>query len=107
MYTKKLIILIGMVFLLSVTQAQEKKDAVWEVLNQKTDGPPALSPLPTELQLKYHYMEKQMFIHFTVNNFTGKQWGDGTESPILMHVRSAENEAVKKPSTSVPRWVLK
>ncbi len=22
-----------------------------------------------------------MFIHFTVNNFTGKQWGDGTESP--------------------------
>jgi len=36
MYTKKLIILIGLVFLLSVTQAQEKKDAQWEGLNQKT-----------------------------------------------------------------------
>ena len=36
---------------------------------------------PTKLQLKYQYMNKHLFIHFTVNNFTGKQWGDGTESP--------------------------
>jgi alpha-L-fucosidase len=74
-------IIIAFILTFSIVPAQEKKNEIWEVLNQNTDGPAAISPLPTELQLKYQYMEKQLFIHFTVNNFTGKQWGDGTEHP--------------------------
>ncbi|MCR5823464.1 MAG: alpha-L-fucosidase [Lachnospiraceae bacterium] len=34
---------------------------------------------PTERQIRYEDMEFTGFIHFTVNTFTGKEWGDGTE----------------------------
>ncbi len=81
MVLQKSIIVLGLVLAVISANAQKEESEVWKVLNQKTGGPAAISPLPTELQLKYQYMEKQMFIHFTVNNFTGKQWGDGTEHP--------------------------
>lgn len=32
-------------------------------------------------QLAWHEMELTTFIHFGPNTFTGKDWGDGTESP--------------------------
>lgn len=37
--------------------------------------------MPTERQLKHQQLEFYGFIHFTVNNFMDKEWGDGTESP--------------------------
>jgi alpha-L-fucosidase len=38
-------------------------------------------PRPTPQQLAWQREELAMFIHFTVNTFTGREWGDGTESP--------------------------
>ncbi len=37
--------------------------------------------VPSDRQLKHQQMEFYAFIHFTVNTFTDKEWGDGTESP--------------------------
>ena len=38
---------------------------------------------PTPRQLDLQKMEFYAFVHFTVNTFTDKEWGDGTESPAL------------------------
>ena len=37
------------------------------------------SILPSERQIAYQQTEFYAFIHFTVNTFTGREWGDGTE----------------------------
>lgn len=38
---------------------------------------------PTLRQLQLQKMEFYAFVHFTVNTFTGKEWGDGSENPVL------------------------
>jgi alpha-L-fucosidase len=40
-------------------------------------------PVPTLAQLRWQREEVAIFVHFTVNTFTGREWGDGTESPSL------------------------
>lgn len=39
--------------------------------------------VPNENQLRWFEMEQYAFIHFGVNTFTGKQWGDGTEDESI------------------------
>ena len=41
--------------------------------------------VPTEQQIAYQRMELIGFIHYTVNAFTDKEWGDGTESPAIFN----------------------
>ena len=49
-------------------------------------GPPApYGPTPSTRQLRWHEMEFYGFIHFTINTFTGKEWGYGDESPSLFN----------------------
>ena len=38
---------------------------------------------PSERQLAVQRMEFYAFIHFSVNTFTDREWGDGSESPAL------------------------
>lgn len=38
---------------------------------------------PTPRQLTYQQMEFNGFIHFTINTFTGKEWGTGQEDPSI------------------------
>ncbi len=38
---------------------------------------------PTERQLMWQSLELTAFFHFTVNTFTGKEWGKGTENPNI------------------------
>ena len=40
--------------------------------------------VPTEIQYEW-LNRKTAFIHLTVNTFTGKEWGDGTESPSIFN----------------------
>ncbi len=40
-------------------------------------------PRPTRAQLAWQRDEFALFVHFGVNTFTDREWGDGTESPSL------------------------
>ena len=42
-------------------------------------------PVPTPAQLQWHRDELAMFLHFGVNTFTNREWGDGTESPSIFN----------------------
>ena len=40
-------------------------------------------PVPSAAQLQWQRDELAMFIHFGVNTFTNREWGDGKESPAI------------------------
>ncbi len=42
-------------------------------------------PRPSRAQLEWQRDELAMFIHFGVNTFTDREWGDGTESPQIFN----------------------
>lgn len=44
---------------------------------------PRPRPRPTPSQLRWQREQLALFIHFTVNTFTGREWGDGSESPSI------------------------
>lgn len=41
--------------------------------------------VPAERQIQLQDMEFYAFVHFTVNTFTGREWGDGTESERIFN----------------------
>lgn len=41
--------------------------------------------IPTQSQYEWQQIELAAFIHFGMNTFTGKEWGDGTEDPALFN----------------------
>lgn len=72
-------------------QAQEKNDYYVKhvefpqgaTLEQKVDMAARLVPTPQ--QLKWQQMELTAFLHFGINTFTGREWGDGKENPALFN----------------------
>lgn len=47
--------------------------------------PEPYGPLPSSRQLGWHELEYYMFVHFTVNTFTDKEWGYGDESESVFN----------------------
>ncbi|MCQ2519043.1 MAG: alpha-L-fucosidase [Lachnospiraceae bacterium] len=51
-----------------------------------------ISVIPTERQIQFQELEFYAFIHFTVNTFTDKEWGDGNESPDIFNPEKLDAE---------------
>lgn len=47
--------------------------------------PAAAGALPTPQQLAWQRQETALFVHFGVNTFTNREWGDGTEDPRIFN----------------------
>ena len=41
--------------------------------------------VPSERQVSFQRTEFYAFVHFTVNTFTNREWGDGTEDPAIFN----------------------
>ncbi|MDE6593537.1 MAG: alpha-L-fucosidase [Oscillospiraceae bacterium] len=48
--------------------------------------------VPHVRQFCFQQLEFYAFIHFTVNTFTDREWGDGTESPLIFDPESLDTE---------------
>ena len=48
--------------------------------------------VPTPQQLEWQAMELTAFLHFGVNTFTGREWGDGTEDPAIFNPTALDCE---------------
>ena len=48
--------------------------------------------VPTPQQLEWQRMKLTAFLHFGVNTFTGREWGDGTEDPAIFNPTSLDCE---------------
>ena len=52
-------------------------------IEQKIDMASRL--VPTQQQMEWQQMEFTCFLHFGINTFTGREWGNGKESPALFN----------------------
>ena len=65
---------------------------VFSGCKKETTSPPPVGPVASAAQLRWHEMETNAFIHFTINTFTDKEWGFGDESPSLFNPTDANVE---------------
>ncbi|MGM0668037.1 MAG: alpha-L-fucosidase [Bacteroidota bacterium] len=87
----KTVIIISLLGLVSCTQNRVDEEGPYYV--KKVDLPAGLSldeklqmaarVVPDSQQLAWQKLEMTAFIHFTINTFTGLEWGEGDESPEL------------------------
>ena len=48
--------------------------------------------VPSARQLRWQKMELMAFIHFDMNTFTNKEWGEGPEDPKLFNYKKFDAE---------------
>ena len=57
--------------------------AGWRGRRNLSGIPSRARPTPTPAQLAWQQDELALFVHFGINTFTDREWGDGTEDPAL------------------------
>src|ERR1035437_10016378 len=61
-------------------------------------SPPApFGAIPADRQLRWHELETTAFLHFGVNTFTGREWGNGDEDPDLFQPSAFDADAIVAP----------
>jgi alpha-L-fucosidase len=61
----------------------------------KSVSPPSpFGALPSLRQLRWERMETNAFLHFTVNTFTGREWGEGDEDPSVFNPEGFDPDGI-------------
>lgn len=92
MIKKRMPALVLMMMAVLCTHAQQNNSSLFSSANHIAIRPEdserdiirkAASVAPSARQLRWQQLEVTGFIHFGINTFTNKEWGDGSESPLL------------------------
>jgi alpha-L-fucosidase len=73
----------GVLFLIFICSSWQACGS--EIKPARVTAPEPFGPLPTDRQLRWHEMEFYGFVHFTVNTFTDREWGNGDESEAVFN----------------------
>jgi alpha-L-fucosidase len=63
-------------------------------LSAGVGAPDPYGALPSERQLRWHELEFYGFLHFTVNTFTDREWGNGDEDPSIFNPAQFDADAI-------------
>jgi len=59
-----------------------------------TTPPAAYGAIPAARQIEWHELETTAFLHFTVNTFTGREWGLGDEDPHIFQPAAFDADVI-------------
>ncbi len=83
--------LAGSAFAAAGARAAFARTADWPAGSELSRGAlPFARPHPTPSQLAWQRDEFAIFLHFGVNTFTDREWGDGKEDPVIFNLTALD-----------------